>query len=634
MAHVASLSEGRVITVDDPAHIIGAVVADRYAVRALIGQGSMGAVYEVEDSVTGIRAALKVLLPELGHDTEIATRLSREAKAMSLLGHRNIVELLDFGKASDGTLYVVTELVRGVSLRAVLEDGVVDLQRGLAIMRQVLEALAHAHAHGVIHRDIKPENIMLADGGAADGETDLVKVLDFGVAKLFDDTQTLLGEAKLTRTGRGVFGSPSYIAPEVVLGRSVDTRADLYSAGVVLFELLAGKPPFLDDDVVALLRMHAAAAIPTLAGSAPERAFTPQLEQLVADALAKQPELRVRSAAEMIAALDSAVHSLEPIRETQPAAAAAPAPSPPAPSSMARHRQPVTDATYASLAPPPPPRDVPTPPHPPRRLEVQVAIPAWLAGAAKQTRRRVLAAAGIVLVAITIAVPVMCRRPPATEHGTGVAATPASSLPVPGSGSDVVRRATELLAGSNHATAVELLERELARPGELDARAYLLLGHARAALGRQLDALNAYERALTRAPALADDSQLKASIVAMVESRDPVVAVIALELLADRVKPPATAAIVAQASTGKTASVRHRAFAIAERDGFNSGVDRTASWLLDLEQATTCDQRRAAIVSLSGAGDRRAAPALHRARSQFHCVEREAGDALAAVEAR
>ncbi len=616
---------------DDPAHIIGAVVADRYAVRALIGQGSMGAVYEVEDTVTGNRAALKVLLPELGHDTEIATRLSREAKAMSLLGHRNIVELLDFGKASDGTLYVVTELVRGVSLRAVLDDGVVDLQRGLAIMRQVLDALAHAHAHGVIHRDIKPENIMLADGGADDAETDLVKVLDFGVAKLLDDTQSLLGEAKLTRTGRGVFGSPSYIAPEVVLGRSVDARADLYSAGVVLFELLAGAPPFLDDDVVALMRMHASAAIPTLAGVAPERAFTPQLEQLVADALVKQPELRVRSAAEMMAALDIAVHSLEPIREPQPTPTPA---SAAAQNSVAQHRA-ATDATYASLAPPPPPRHVParlpaSPNPPPQPPALQFAVPPSFASPSKQNRRRIMAAAGIISIAILVAIPVTCHRSPAPEQTAGVATTPARA----GTKSDEVRRATELLAGSNYATALELLERELAGPGDHDARSYLLVGHARAALGRQLDALNAYERAVSRVPDLAGDPQLKASIVAMVDSRDPVAAVVALELLASRVKPVAASVISAEASTGKIPAVRRRAFAIAERDGLVSGVDRTASWLLDLEQATTCDQRRAAIVSLSGAGDRRAIPALRRARSQFHCVEREAGDALAAVEVR
>ncbi|MBA3818610.1 MAG: serine/threonine protein kinase, partial [Deltaproteobacteria bacterium] len=180
----------------------GTIAGDKYRVLAQLGSGSMGVVYEAQALEGGARVALKVLRVD---DATVSARFLREAKTMSLFQHANIVELLEVGKLDDGTLFFATELVRGSTLRDLLEAGPIDARRTLAIVRQILDALAHAHAMGVVHRDIKPENIMLADGGSPGGN-DLVKMLDFGVAKLVGDTAAVLGEGTLTMTGNAALG--------------------------------------------------------------------------------------------------------------------------------------------------------------------------------------------------------------------------------------------------------------------------------------------------------------------------------------------------------------------------------------------------------------------------------------------
>src|SRR5512139_1631026 len=288
--------------------LVGTVVGGKYKVRAKIGTGSMGDVYEAMAGNQPV--ALKVLRVE---DPNLAARFLREAKTMSLFAHPNIVELVEVGKLGDGRLFFAAELVRGLTLRALIEGGPMEPRRALAITRQILDALGHAHAMGVVHRDIKPENVMLVDGGAADGQNELVKILDFGVAKLIGDTPAVLGEGTLTITGYGALGTPYYISPEAVLGRVLDTRADIYSVGAMLFEMLTGKPPYMHDDVAVLMRMHAAAPIPPVPDA------TPGLALVLSEALAKKPELRFKSAAEMITAIDAALRSLEPLPVEAPA---------------------------------------------------------------------------------------------------------------------------------------------------------------------------------------------------------------------------------------------------------------------------------------------------------------------------
>jgi serine/threonine-protein kinase len=292
--------------------LIGSVIGP-YRITKALGTGTMGDVYEAAHTETGAAVALKILHSH-HQGSEAAARFLREGKTLGLFKHQNIVELLDVGQGSDGSMFLATELIRGVSLRDLVAEGPVEPRRALIIIEQVLAALGAAHAAGVVHRDVKPDNVMLVDGGSAAG-TDLVKVLDFGVAKLLGDAPKRLGEANLTQAGLSVFGSPDYMAPEVAVGDPVDTRTDIYSAGAVLFELLTGKPVFEPadpTDPTEILRLAITKPAPALAARAPERSFTPQLEHVVATALAKVPKQRFQSADEMIAAVRAARQPLDP----------------------------------------------------------------------------------------------------------------------------------------------------------------------------------------------------------------------------------------------------------------------------------------------------------------------------------
>ncbi|HSN27189.1 MAG TPA: serine/threonine-protein kinase [Kofleriaceae bacterium] len=547
----------------DPQTRIGTTVADRYRIRALIGRGSMGFVYDVEDTRTGQLGALKVLLPEVSRNPEIAARLAREGKAMSLLSHRNIVALLDTGTLDDGTPFIITELAGGTSLRAVMDAGAIEPVRALRIIRQVLDALEHAHAHGIIHRDVKPENVIVSvDEMSGD---DVVKVLDFGVAKLVDDTRKLLGEAKLTQVGFELFGSPHYVAPEVVVGNPVDARADLYSTGAVLFEMLAGVPPFDDPDPVALLRQQAVGATPTLAQRAPSRTFAPDLEILVADALAKDPARRFASASAMTAALDATSRSLQ-IGDPN-ATEVSPAPrAPQAEAAAARPQPPAAPATLASR---------------------RAAALQWARSHPRATRA---ASVGIALLVVVLAVRVLHRHPSAAQASKAAAGEPS------------------------------------------DASALVARAEADQERGATVDAVSEYERALLQDGALATDARIRANLTKLATGKDSVAAVIALDLLARSISPPARDVIAAQASKSPSREVRQRAFAIAVRDRFLDTVSLLDSYLLDLQQAKTCDERRAIIGKLRDLGDARAAAALRRAKAQFPCIDRDATDALAALD--
>ena len=585
----------------DPAELIGRVVADRYRVLSLLGVGSMGAVYEAERTHDGVHVAIKALRPELNDNDDIVARFQREGKTLGLLRHPNVVELLDVGRLDDGTFYLVTELVRGVSLRSIMDECLVEPKRALAIMRQVLEAVGHAHAIGVVHRDVKPENIMLADGGTPGHDIDLIKVLDFGVAKLLADTLAVLGDAKLTQTGITLLGTPMYMAPEMVVGTSIDARGDLYSVGVMVFELLTGRPPFDAANAAALMEMHASAPIPLLAKLAPDRKFSPQLEHLVAEALAKKPDLRFASAAEMIGALDAAVHSLDipsaPLSRSLDVLSAPPPALDPHATMLGVSPVRIIEAAPASA------------PNPIADLRAAYPSPAPRAPRARR-RTHVAIAGGAVLLAVIVIAVIGGRG---SRSGA----------------SDLATRATYRLTASDPVGAIEMIERELVSPevhGSADV--YVTLGHARIAANRRLDALAAYERAFTLDSATASDPQIRANVTKILEGADVAASIVALEILATRLAPAARDEIVAQASSAKLAEVRHRAFAIAERLGIASGIDRVGSWSLDLRQTANCDEKRTAVIKLAAMGDRRAVPALKKARSQFPCIDREVADAL------
>jgi serine/threonine-protein kinase len=210
--------------------LIGTVVDNRYEVLSVIGEGGMGTVYQVRHKALGKRFALKALRKDLAADGEVAARFIQEARTAAAVSHPGLVEITDFGRLESEQVYFVMELLEGQSLAALLRSGgPLPAERGLDIVRQLIHALKAAHDSSIVHRDLKPDNIHISKG---DGERDLVKIVDFGLAKV-------IGSSKLTRSGM-VFGTPHYMSPEQAAGEAVDHRADIYALGVVMYEMFAG----------------------------------------------------------------------------------------------------------------------------------------------------------------------------------------------------------------------------------------------------------------------------------------------------------------------------------------------------------------------------------------------------------
>jgi serine/threonine protein kinase len=278
---------------------VGDVVSDRYRIDAVLGEGGMGIVYRAEHLHLRKPHALKVLLGEWSTMPEVVARFEREAIASGNIQSPHVVAATDFGRLPDGAFFLVMEYVRGRTLREALDGGALPPARAVHILQGVLEALHAAHSLAVVHRDLKPENIMLVD---RDGDPDFVKVLDFGIAKV--DGAAPAGAAApmqaLTKAG-AIIGTLEYMSPEQALGQPIDARSDLYSAGVILFEMLTGSCPFAGG-AATVLRQHVMGDIPKL--PAPIVAgIDPRIAAVLDRLLATSAENRFASAAEVLSVL-------------------------------------------------------------------------------------------------------------------------------------------------------------------------------------------------------------------------------------------------------------------------------------------------------------------------------------------
>jgi eukaryotic-like serine/threonine-protein kinase len=272
--------------------MVGSLVGGRYRVTSVIGRGGMGIVYEAVHAELERPVALKVLGPAWASDEPAIARFQREARTASNLGHPNIVTIYDFGRLEDGRPYIAMERLRGECLAAVLaRESSFSPERAARVVRQVAEALDAVHAQGVVHRDVKPENIVL---GRSPGGHECAHLLDFGLAAF-----SAPGDEQRRLTGQGqVQGTPLYIAPEVATGEvPADLRADIYSLGVVAFEMLSGVLPFDRENPMQLLLQKCNEAAPSMS-KASGRAFPRELEDVVARALQRHPDMRPESAGE------------------------------------------------------------------------------------------------------------------------------------------------------------------------------------------------------------------------------------------------------------------------------------------------------------------------------------------------
>jgi serine/threonine-protein kinase len=280
-------------------NLVGEVLDNRYTVLEQIGRGGMGVVYRAEQHLIRRVVALKVLRRDVVQDESAVKRFLTEAQAIASLANRHTVTLYDFGVTRDGLLYYTMELLKGQPLSKLIQrEAPLDVERSAKLVLQVCESLREAHEHRILHRDLKPDNLFV---GEYDGE-ESVKVVDFGIAKLVGEAST----ESVTRTGM-IVGTPRYLSPEQAMGNPVVPASDLYSLAIVLYEMLAGEPPFIDETPMKTMLAHIRNQVPPLRQTNPNVMVPRSVELFLGRALEKEPERRFRTAIEFRDALKRAL---------------------------------------------------------------------------------------------------------------------------------------------------------------------------------------------------------------------------------------------------------------------------------------------------------------------------------------
>ncbi|HEX6591156.1 MAG TPA: serine/threonine-protein kinase [Moraxellaceae bacterium] len=279
---------------------MGQIVIPGYTLKRKLGQGGMAAVFLAVQESFGREVAIKLLVPSLAKEPDFAERFMREARTMAQLTHPNVIVVHDVGVAN-GLHYYAMAFHNGGDLTHRIRNGGVAVQDALRITRQMADALAYAHEQGIVHRDIKPDNVLFRE------RDDAAILTDFGIAKSLNND-----ENQLTQAGATV-GTPKYMSPEQARGQRVDGRADLYSLGCVLYEMLTGQPPFLAEEAVTLAIKHCQDPVPRLRGE------LVRLQPLIDRLLAKEAAQRHRNGHELVEELDRLIHPGKPVSyQTRP----------------------------------------------------------------------------------------------------------------------------------------------------------------------------------------------------------------------------------------------------------------------------------------------------------------------------
>ncbi|HEY0467239.1 MAG TPA: serine/threonine-protein kinase, partial [Polyangiaceae bacterium] len=283
--------------------LIGTLAAERYRVLKLLGEGGMGQVYLAEHIAIEKRVALKVLRAEFAGKGDIVTRFQQEAISASRIKHPNVLDVFDFGQLENGCFFLAMEFLEGNDLADELSRRrVLGVENGIRISMQICRALAAAHANGVVHRDMKPENVFLQR--TVDGE-EIVKIVDFGIAQLRSkDAAVVETKRRLTRTGM-IFGTPEYMAPEQAGGKHADPRSDIYSVGIIMYEMFTGAVPFTGDTFLGVLAKHLSDPTPPMSAVYPALSISPSLQAVIMRALEKDPTIRYQTMLEFAQAISA-----------------------------------------------------------------------------------------------------------------------------------------------------------------------------------------------------------------------------------------------------------------------------------------------------------------------------------------
>ena len=355
--------EGASVVVNEVDPMIGRSLEGRYTIVSKLGAGSMGTVYRAKQHTMGREVAIKILRSDRALDESGKARFLREARANSLLASPNTVTVFDFGQSKTGELYLAMELLEGESLgQRLARNGRLPVDAAIDTTRQALRSLGEAHAKGIVHRDLKPDNLFFARvlSGALVGDDsrtttrheEIVKVVDFGIAKMLREGDAPMNVVE-TQAGT-VFGTPRYMSPEQAQGKPLDARSDLYSLGVMLYQMLTGRPPFTDDDAIVVMARHIKTPPKLPSEVCPEAQIPKEVEAAVMRVLAKDPADRPETAevraASSLAAFETALAGTSGVRPllTNAAGISVPDSMRPPPVSV----------------PPPPPVSTPTPNEP------------------------------------------------------------------------------------------------------------------------------------------------------------------------------------------------------------------------------------------------------------------------------
>ena len=398
--------------------LVGSIVQKVYHVKKKLGEGGMGTVYLAEHVKMGRKSALKVMNPGMVHDADAISRFNREAANASKINHPNVAAVYDFGETEDGLIFLAMEFIEGPALTKVIEEaGSLPPLRAADITRQAADALSVAHDMGIVHRDLKPDNIMLARGRE---NTDVVKVVDFGIAKAGADE----GQ-KVTKTGM-VVGTPEYMSPEQLSGDKLDGRSDLYSLALVAFNMLTGKLPFpgatSQETMIARLMEQPR----TLAEMKPDVPWTPEVQSVMDRALARDAGERYQTAAEFGRELYQAVQGMPSASDLTSAHTAVMAP-PTAPGKTA----PVKTSAAPAPRPVPPTRIGSATP--------AAAAPAAVAPAKSKTGLYAGIGGGVVVVGAVVAFMMMkgAGTPSGTEQFRNQAPGAAPTTPAAQTAADI-----------------------------------------------------------------------------------------------------------------------------------------------------------------------------------------------------